>query len=360
MPRRSSRYHDVAHAPRALAAVVALVWLAACAATGGQPAAAPGSAPAAGAAGAAAPAARGTLRFAVAGLDSNFYSPIFIAEREGYYRELGLELDTKEVNPPTATQALLANQFDVAHAASPGIAAALKGAPLKLIYLVAEPSPYWIIAKKDLQAWSDLKGKTIGVSSTTGTQVLDVSRVLAQHGINAQADGINYVVPGGPGDEFKVSGLRAGSIDAGVFAGVGAVVAMADGQSLLGDMHGINTYDYTLWASNQALENKRDLVAAFVLGTLKGVQVYRHNPTRAVEHVTQQLEGNRQWAEQLLQLSASWFADDGLPTDAGLREAIGYKQEASGEPAAVTPEQMLALDLVRQANADLAASGWKP
>ena len=42
-------------------------------------------------------------------------------------------------------QALLANQFDVAHAASPGIAAALKGAPLKLIYVMAEPSPYWII-----------------------------------------------------------------------------------------------------------------------------------------------------------------------------------------------------------------------
>src|SRR3954471_4655661 len=136
---RSSPYYGGAHTARALAAVVALVWLAACAPTGGQPAAAPGGAPAAGA---AAPAARGTLRFAVAGLDSNFYSPIYIAEREGYYRELGLELDTKEVNPPTATQALLANQFDVAHAASPGIAAALKGAPLKLIYLVAEPSPY--------------------------------------------------------------------------------------------------------------------------------------------------------------------------------------------------------------------------
>ena len=249
--------------------------------------AAPASAPAAGA---AAPAARGTLRFAVRP-GQQLLLPDLHRRARGYYRELGLELDTKEVNPPTATQALLANQFDVAHAASPGIAAALKGAPLKLIYLVAEPSPYWIIAKKDLQAWSDLKGKTIGVSSTTGTQVLDVSRVLAQHGVNAQADGINYVVPGGRGNEHKVDGLRAGSIDAGVFAGVGAVVALADGQSLLGDMHGIKTYDYTLWASNQALENKRDLVAAFVLGTLKGVRVYRHDPTRAVEHVTAAARG---------------------------------------------------------------------
>jgi ABC-type nitrate/sulfonate/bicarbonate transport system substrate-binding protein len=332
----------------------ALALLAACAP------ARPASAPTGAAPGQAAPAAKGTLRLAVAGVDTNTYSVIYIADKLGYFQEMGLELDVKEANPPTATQALIAGQFDLAHAASPGIAASLKGAPLKLIFVVAEPSPYWIIGKKDMRAWTDLKGKTIGVSSTTGTQVLDTSRVLAMHDVNAQADGVKYVVPGGPGDEHKVAALKAGSIDAGVFSGTGTVVALDEGYSLLGDMHAINTYDYTLWANNATMTGKPELVRAFVTGTLKGLKVFKHDNAKAVEYVTQQLSGNRHWAEKLVELSASWFTEDGLPTDAGLREAIRYKEEGSGEPSTTGPEQWSALDFARQANDELTRTGWKP
>jgi ABC-type nitrate/sulfonate/bicarbonate transport system substrate-binding protein len=352
---RVSRWRRQASRSRALGVLVCgAVLLTAC--TPARPASAPtGAAP-----GQAAPAAKGTLRLVVAGIDTNTYSVIYIADKAGYFQEQGLELDVKEANPPVATQALIAGQFDLAHAASPGIAAALKGAPLKMIFVVAEPSPYWIIGKKDLHAWTDLKGKTIGVSSTTGTQVLDTSRVLAAHGVNAQADGVNYVVPGGPGDEHKVAAIKAGSIDAGVFSSTGTVVALDEGFSLLGDMHAINTYDYTLWANNPTTTNKPELVRAFVAGTLKGMRVFKHDNAKAVEYVTQQLGGNRHWAERIVELSAPWFTEDGLPTDAGLREAVRYKEEGSGEPSTAGPEQWSALDFTRQANDELARSGWQP
>ncbi len=347
-----SQQHPAARAGGALLAA-ALLLLAACAPA--RPASAP-----TGAAPGQAPAAKGTLRLAVAGVDTNTYSIIYIAQKAGYFQEMGLDLDVKEANPPVATQALIAGQFDLAHAASPGIAAALKGAPVRMIFVVAEPSPYWIIGKRDMRAWTDLKGKTIGVSSTTGTQVLDTSRVLAMHGVNAQADGVNYVVPGGPGDEHKVAALKAGSIDAGVFSGTGTVVALDEGYSLIGDMHAINTYDYTLWANTPTLTNKPELVRAFVTGTLKGLKVLKQDQAKAVEYITQQLDGNRHWAEKLYELSASWFTSDGLPTDAGLQEAIRYKEEASGEPTTAGSEQWSALDFVRQANDELARTGWKP
>ena len=343
-------------ATRSLGAILPLVALLlfACSPRGAAPA------PSGAAPGQAGPAAKGTLRLAVAGVDTNTYAPVYIADKLGYFQEMGLELDVKEANPPVATQALIAGQFDLAHAASPGIAAALKNAPIKMIFVVAEPSPYWIIAKKDLKTWTDLKGKTLGVSSTTGTQVLDTSRVLAMHGVNQQADGVNYVVPGGPGDEQKYTALRAGSIDAGVFAATGAVVAMDDGYSLIGDMHDINTYDFAYFANNPTMANKADLVRAFVTGTLKGQKIFKHDRAKAVELVTQQIGGNRHWAEQLIDLSASWFTEDGLPVDASLREAIRYKEEGSGEPSTVGPEQWVAVDFVRQANEELTRTGWKP
>src|SRR5262249_61745010 len=68
----------------------------------------------------------------------------------------------------------------------------------------------------------------------------------------------------------------------------------------------------------------------------------------------------RHWAEQLIELSASWFTEDGLPNDATLREAIRYKEEGSGETSSVGPEQWVAVDFARQANDELTRVGWKP
>ena len=59
-------------------------------------------------------------------------------------------------------------------------------------------------------------------------------------------------------------------------------------------------------------------------------------------------------AEQLVELSAPAFSDDGIPSDAGLREAMQYKLEAGGESSSVTAEQIVAWDLLRQTNDDLA------
>ncbi|HEY7065822.1 MAG TPA: ABC transporter substrate-binding protein [Chloroflexota bacterium] len=338
-----------------LIAAAALAALVACA-----PAARPAGAPTGAAPGPAAPTSKGTLRLAVSGLTSNTYSVIYIAQQAGYYGEQGLDLEIKEANPGIATQALVGGQFDVAHAASPGIAAAIKGGPIKLVYTLAEPSPYWVIARKEIHSWADLRGKTIGAYSTTGTQVLDISRVLAMNGVNAQADGVKYVAPGGVGDDQMVGALRAGSIDAAAFAGTGAVVALDGGYTLLGDMHGIKTYDFTFWASNQAIAGKPDLIRAFVAGMLRGTKIYKNDPAKAVEYTTSQFDGNRHFAERMRELSAPWYTDDGLPSEAGWREAIRYKEEGSGEPATVAPEQMLALDFVRQANDELTRSGWQP
>jgi hypothetical protein len=108
------------------------------------------------------------------------------------------------------------------------------------------------------------------------------------------------------------------------------------------------------------MTSKPDLGRAFVTGTLKGLKIFKHDNAKAVEYVTQQLDGNRHWAERLVELSASWFTEDGLPTEAGLREAIRYKEEGSGEASTTGPDQWSALDFTRQANEELTRTGWKP
>jgi hypothetical protein len=85
---------------RACAVAAAVVLTAACS-PASQPAA-PAAAPTSGTAAkpvdskpAASTGQRQTIRLAVSQTDSNFYSPIFIALKEGFYSEAGIELDVK-------------------------------------------------------------------------------------------------------------------------------------------------------------------------------------------------------------------------------------------------------------------------
>ncbi|GAC1324488.1 MAG: hypothetical protein NVSMB2_22630 [Chloroflexota bacterium] len=293
-------------------------------------------------------------------LDSNFYTPIYIAQKEGFYREAGIELDIKPVNPPTATQALIANQFDIAHGAAPAFAAALQGASIKLIYTMAERSPYWVITSKNIKTWTDLKGKKIGVSSTTGTQVVDATRLLKMHAVDAEADGVQYVVPGGPGDSDKYAALKSGTIDAGFFSGLGGVQAVTEGYPMIGDFADLKGLDYTLWASDAYIQNKPQLVQGFVTATLKGVQIYKNNPERAVKWSTDQFDGDQASAQKLHDMSAAWFLPNGIISEAALKEGVGYRREALAQPSTVTDAQMVNFDFVRQANVELQASAFKP
>jgi ABC-type nitrate/sulfonate/bicarbonate transport system substrate-binding protein len=309
------------------------------------------------------PAATGqvqTIRLAVSQTDSNFYSPIYIAQKEGFFKEQGIELTVQPVNPPTATQALIANQFDIAHAASPGISAALQGAPVKMIYVMAERAPYWVITKPEIKTWADLKGKKLGVSSTTGTQVLDTTRLLKLHGVDAQADGVQYVVPGGPGDADKYAGIKSGTIDAGLFTGLGGVQALSDGFTMIGDFSQIRTLDYTIWTTDSFIQSKPDLVQGFITATLKGVQIYKNNPERALAATTEQFEGDQASAKKLSELSANWFDDDGIISDAALEEGVQYKREAAEKPSNLTGAQLINMDFVKKANEELKRTNFKP
>jgi ABC-type nitrate/sulfonate/bicarbonate transport system substrate-binding protein len=229
-----------------------------------------------------------------------------------------------------------------------------------MIYVVAERAPYWIITKPEIKTWTDLKGKKMGVSSTTGTQVLDASRLFKLHGVDSQADGVQYVVPGGPGDADKYAGLKSGTIDGGFFSGLGGVQAISEGYHLLGDFSEIKTLDYTIWTTDSFIQSKPELVQGFVTATLKGMQIYKNNPERALKWTTEQFEGDQSAAKKLSELSASWFDEDGVIADAALEEGVRYKREAAEKPSNVQGAQMVNMDFAKKAGEELKTTNFKP
>jgi len=91
--------------------------------------------------------------------------PDIIARQKGFYAKEGLKIDQALISPTTITPSLIGGsiQFGFINASSM-ILADESGADLVAVGKGADPSPYTLVAGKNIKTFADLKGKTVSLS----------------------------------------------------------------------------------------------------------------------------------------------------------------------------------------------------
>ena len=155
------------------------------------------------------------LTLAVGGKGLFYYLPLTIAERRGYFRDEGLELDI--VDFPGGAKSLQAVVGGSAEFAAGSFEHLLrlqaKGQPLRAVALLAR-YPAMVLALSNSAAasyhdWPDLKGKKIGVTAPGSSTHLFLNRVLSLHGL--APDDVAVIGVGATAN--AVGALRRGDID---------------------------------------------------------------------------------------------------------------------------------------------------
>ena len=139
------------------------------------------------------------------------FLPTVLAEKKGFYSKHGINSEHVLVPCAIATNALLSDDLDYAICTGPGIAGAIKGLPIKLVMTTQDKLGYLLLVKPEVQKLTDLRGKTIGIS-TFGSQLYLTSVTLfRQAGIEPGKD-VN-LLPGGD-NTARLAAMDAGKIDA--------------------------------------------------------------------------------------------------------------------------------------------------
>jgi len=153
------------------------------------------------------------ITIAVGGKNLFYYLPLSVAERKGYFKEEGLEVDIPDfAGGAKALQALVGGSADfVSGAYEHTINMAAKKQPIKAVVLQAKYSSIVLLLPKDKAAKyhgpKDLKGLKVGVTAPGSSTNMFVNNLLAKGGLK-------------PTDVSIV----------GVGAGAGAVAAMEKGE----------------------------------------------------------------------------------------------------------------------------------
>jgi ABC-type nitrate/sulfonate/bicarbonate transport system substrate-binding protein len=150
------------------------------------------------------------VRFSTTGI---FISelPFKVAQLKGFWREEGLDVEAILIRGAVGMQALLGGSVDYTSASGSTIAAAVRGLPVKLVFISSSKPQFELISQPLVKSVEDLKRKIVGISSRGGSNDLMLQMILQKNGLTPNKD-VTVIIVGA--QEESVIALRTGRIAA--------------------------------------------------------------------------------------------------------------------------------------------------
>ena len=133
------------------------------------------------------------VRFSTTGISISEL-PFKVAQLKGFYREEGLDVETILIRGAVGMQALLGGSVDYTSASGSTIAAAVRGLPVKLVFISSSKPQFELVSQSQIKSVPDLKGKVVGISSRGGSNDLMMQMILQKNGLAPNKDVTTLIV----------------------------------------------------------------------------------------------------------------------------------------------------------------------
>lgn len=272
-----------------------------------------------------------------------------IAQLKGFYRDEGLDLETILIRGAVGMQALLGGSVDYSSAAGALIAAASRGAPVKLVLIVNSKPQFDLVAQPEIKAIPQLKGKLIGISSRGGAVDLLTQMILTQNGLTPNKDATLLVI--GTPEEMAMA-LRTGRIAACLLTPPRNLILYREGYHRLaysGDY--LVTYPSGgVGVTEEKIKANPAEVFSFVRASLRGLHFYTHNRAESIEIMSKHLGiKDRSLAGEVYDLHLSRLGGMSYLDDAWMRGAIDFTKKSLGVAKEIAPGQVFDFSFAEKA-----------
>ena len=254
--------------------------------------------------------------------------PFKVAQLKGFWREEGLDVETILIRGAVGMQALLGGSVDYTSASGSTIAAAVRGLPVKLVFISSAKPQFDLMSQPAIKSVQDLRGKIIGISSRGGSNDLMTQMILQKNGLVPNKD-VTLVIVGG--QEESALALRAGRV---------AAALMTPPRPFMLQREGFNRIAYTgdymptypnggIGVTDEKIKSSPGEVLAFVRGTIKALQFSRQNRADMLKMMPPYL-GIKDAAliEQLYDLYLTRLSVDGSTDESWMKGAIEFTQKS--------------------------------
>lgn len=298
------------------------------------------------------------LRVAYPSLNTSVFS-LIIAQKEGYFKEEGLNVELLSIRGEIAIRTTLAGDVDFFTNAGSALAAAVRGVSVRLV-TVFQDKPGWdLIASPEIKSVSQLRGKNIAIMSPEGSLAVVAREILRKNGIDPTKD-VNLVVMGG--DEVRFPALQTKAISATLFNTAMSLRAQKEGFSKLANASEYaNLIEGGLATSQDKIKQSPEKIFRFVRASLKGLNYFVTRREAAIKYMMDNLRmKDRELVGSIYDIQTRLTLKEGFSDDKMLQSMIDDMKRTTKVQRDIKVADIFELSFVKKANEELKTSGWKP
>jgi ABC-type nitrate/sulfonate/bicarbonate transport system substrate-binding protein len=194
------------------------------------------------------------------------FLPFHLAYHKGFYREQGIDLETIFMSTQAVNAAFVRGDLDYSAAVNGIIQGIVRGAPAKILACAVDRPLQSFIARKDIRAPRDLKGKKVAGSTTGGTATLMADAALKHFGLEPGRDVTVVTLR-----DNRLTAMEAGTVDAALLGVPENIIAVEKGYNELLFVGDILSFPQNgFGASVKKIQNNPEEVYGMVRATLRG------------------------------------------------------------------------------------------
>jgi ABC-type nitrate/sulfonate/bicarbonate transport system substrate-binding protein len=298
------------------------------------------------------------LRVAYPSMNPSVFS-LIIAQKEGYFKEEGINLELLSIRGEIAIRTTLAGEVDFFTNAGSALAAGVRGVAVKLIAVIQDKPTWDLIAHPEIKSVAQLRGKNIAVMSPEGSLAVVAREMLRKNGLDPAKD-VNLVTMGG--DEVRFPALQTKAIQATLFNTAMSIKAQKEGFIKLGTASEYaNLIEGGLATTHDKIKQNPEKIFRFIRGALKGLNYYVTKRESAIKYM---MDGLRMKDQELVSLiydiQAPLVLRQGFSDDKLLQSMIDDMKRTTKVQRDIKVPDIFDLSFVKKANEELKSSGWKP
>ena len=300
------------------------------------------------------------VRVATASLTSPSILYLLVAQKEGYFKNEGLNVEILNIRGELAAKITSVGEIDFFTQGFSGLNAAVRGLQLKVIMVVDEKPDWDFITQPQIKTFAQLKGGAVGILSIGGTVAVVTREMLRRNNLDPAKD-VNLMVMGG--NDMRFISLKGKVIQATLLDAANSYRAQKDGfYKLAAASDYVSEYmSGGIVTSTERIKQAPDKVARFMTGALKGYLFFTTRREPSINYMMQFLKTkDREAVSAIYDASVKVMTRDGMIEEKVLQAVIDEAQRGAGVKKDVRTADYFDFSFLRKAREQLRVSGWKP
>jgi NitT/TauT family transport system substrate-binding protein len=279
------------------------------------------------------------------------FVPLAIADKRGFFQEEGMQAEFIRINPAIALQALVSGEIDYYTVLGPGVAAAIRGVPVKVVAAYVPISPTALVSRSEIKSVLELKGKTIGVNAYGGA-LEGMARLMLRH-FSIDPDKEIKFLATGPIDS-RFGAMKQGLTHATLGSPPIDFLGKKLGFVVLARAHELFSFPVSgLIASAKKIKDRPDEIKRAIKAGIKANRYIRQNRDGTVPVMMEWLMIDREMAVATYDSSVRTYSDDLSLPDGGLRLLIDEAKRVAKVNREVSLSEVTDLSILREAQKEL-------